>query len=93
MHVATDVAGITPQVQRSSSSFFSLWFQDVPMLTLAILYAFTQTTCKLPERRDVTGVLRDVGISATASGVIAASYRLLRSTVRLIISVCVRIRR
>ena len=26
-----------------------LWFQDVPMLTMSVLYAFSQTSCKTPE--------------------------------------------
>ena len=72
-------------------SFLSLWFHNVPMLTMAVLYAFSQSTCKLPEREDVTGELLNVGISATAS-TIAASYRLTRSFVRLFISVGVRIK-
>ena len=45
----------------------TLWFQDVPMLTLAVLFAFSQSTCKTPEPRDATGPLLDVGISAIAS--------------------------
>ena len=72
-------------------SFLSLWFHDVPMLTMAILYAFAQSTCKLPQREDVTGELLSIGISATAS-IVAASYRLIRSFIRLFISVCVRIK-
>ena len=72
-------------------SFLSLWFHDAPMLTMAVLYAFAQSTCKLPEREDVTGVLLSIGISATAS-IIAASYRLTRSFIRLFISVGVRIK-
>jgi hypothetical protein len=61
------------------------------MLTMAVLYAFAQSTCKLPEREDVTGELLSIGISATASTV-AASYRLTRSFIRLCISVGVRIK-
>ena len=72
-------------------SFLSLWFHDVPMLTMAVLYAFSQSTCKLPEREDVSDELLSIGISATASTV-AASYRLTRSFVRLFISVGVRIK-
>ena len=72
-------------------AFFTLWFHDVPMLTMAVLYAFSQSTCKLPEREDVSGELLDIGISATASTV-AAAYRLTRSLIRLFISVGVRIR-
>ena len=72
-------------------SFLSLWFHDVPMLTMAVLYAFAQSTCKLPDREDVTGELLSIGISATAS-TIAASYRLTRSFIRLCISVGVRIK-
>ena len=69
----------------------TLWFQDVPMLTLAVLYAFSQSTCKTPEPRDVTGSLLDVGISAIAS-LAAVSWRLLRSFARLYTSVGVRIK-
>ena len=72
-------------------SFLSLWFHDTPVLTMAVLYAFAQSTCKLPEREDITGELLNVGISATAS-TIAASYRLTRSFIRLFISVGVRIK-
>ena len=72
-------------------SFLSLWFHDVPMLTMAVLYAFAQSTCKLPEREDISGDLLSIGISATASTV-AVSYRLTRSFIRLCISVGVRIK-
>ena len=67
----------------------TLWFQDVPMLTIAILYAFSQTTCKTPDPRDVTPFLQDIGISATAA-VAASLWRLLRSFARLCSSVSVR---
>ena len=68
----------------------TLWFQDVPMLTLAILFAFSQTTCKTPEKRDVTPFLQDVGISI-AVATAATLWRLLRSLVRLWRSIMVRI--
>ena len=70
---------------------FSLWFQDVPMLTLAIMYAYSQSTCKLPEVRDVTGDLFSVGLSAVAS-MVAVTYRVGRSLVRLCISVGFRVK-
>ena len=63
-------------------SAFTLWFQDVPMLTLAVLYAFSQTTCKTPESKDVTPFLLDIGISATVATA-ASIWRFLRSFARL----------
>lgn len=68
----------------------TLWFQDVPMLTIAVLYAFSQSTCKVPDTRDVTPVLRDIGISALAA-TLAATWRLARSFVRLYTSIGTRI--
>ena len=70
---------------------FSLWFQDVPMLTLAILYAYSQSTCKLPEVRDVSGDLFNVGLSALASTA-AVTFRLVRSILRLCASVGLRMK-
>ena len=70
---------------------FSLWFQDVPMLTLAVLYAFSQSTCKLPEVRDVSGDMFNVGLSALASTA-AVSFRLARSMLRLCASIGIRIK-
>ena len=70
---------------------FSLWLQDVPMLTLAVLYAFTQTSCKLPENRDVSGDLFNVGLSALASTA-AVAFRLTRSMLRLCASIGLRIK-
>ena len=69
----------------------SLWLQDVPMLTLAVLYAFSQSTCKLPEVRDVSGDLFNVGLSALASTA-AVAFRLTRSILRLCASVGLRIK-
>ena len=70
---------------------FSLWLQDVPMLTLAVLYAFSQSTCKLPEVRDVSGDLFNVGLSALASTA-AVAFRLTRSMLRLCASIGLRIK-
>ena len=70
---------------------FSLWLQDVPMLTLAVLFAFSQTTCKLPEMKDVSGDLFNVGVSALASTA-AVAFRLTRSMLRLCASVGVRMK-
>ena len=69
----------------------TLWFQDVPMLTLAVLYGLSQSTCKVPDSRDVTPILLDVAISATAATVVSF-WRLLRSFVRLYTSVGSRIK-
>jgi hypothetical protein len=70
---------------------FSLWFQDVPMLTLAVLYAFSQSTCKLPEVRDVSGDMFNVGLSALASTA-AVAFRLARSMLRLCASIRLRMK-
>ena len=83
--------GCNPVTRAETLSFFTLWFQDVPMLTMAILYALSQATCKVPEERDVSDVLLSVGISAMAA-IAAASYRLFRSIFRLCVTVGVRIR-
>ena len=69
----------------------SLWLQDVPMLVLAILYVFSQTSCKLPEARDVSGDLFNVGLSALASTA-AIAFRLTRSILRLCASIGLRIK-
>ena len=63
-----------------------LWFQDVPMLTMSVLYAFSQTSCKTPEPRDASPILLNIGISATAA-VIASCWRLIRSFVRFYFTV------
>jgi hypothetical protein len=68
-----------------------LWFQDVPMLTIAVLYAFSQTTCRVPDNRDVTPFLRDIGISATAA-TLTSIWKLLRSFYRVYVSIGVRIK-
>ncbi len=68
----------------------ALWFQDVPMLTIAVLYAFSQFTCKTPDIRNVSPILRDIGISATATTV-ATIWRSTRSFIRLYSSIGVRI--
>ena len=81
--------GCNPTTRAETLTFITLWFQDVPMMTLAVLYAFSQSTCKVPESRDVTGVLRDIGISSVAATA-AVAYRLLRSTIRLCMTVGVR---
>ena len=70
-------------------SAFTLWFQDVPMLTLAVLYAFSQTTCKTPESKDVTPFLLDIGISVSVATA-ASIWRFLRSFARLYSSIAVR---
>ena len=67
----------------------TLWFQDIPMLTLSVLFAIVTTTCKTPDGSDASPVLLDVGISATAA-VAASCWRLLRSIARLGSSVGVR---
>ena len=63
----------------------------VPLLTLAVLYVLTLATCKVPEERDVTDMLSDVGTSALVA-VTAASFRLIRSIFRLCISIGVRMK-
>ena len=67
----------------------TLWFQDIPMLTLAVLFALVARSCKTPDGSDASPVLLDVGISATAA-VAASCWRLLRSIARLGSSVGVR---
>lgn len=59
----------------------ALWLQDFPMLLLAFLYTFSQTTCKTPDPRDTTPALLDIGISASAA-VAASLWRLLRTLYR-----------
>ena len=69
----------------------TLWFQDVPMLTISVLFALVQNSCKTPDTRDASPILQSVGISATAS-VLASTWRLLRSFVRLYGSVVIRMK-
>lgn len=69
----------------------TVWFEDVPMLTLAVLYAYSQSTCKLPEIRDVSGDMFNVGLSAVASTA-SVAFRVARSVLRLCISVGLRIK-
>ena len=61
------------------------------MLTIAVLYAFSQSSCKTPETKDVGPILRDIGISAIAA-VLVTIWRTTRSFVRLYSSVGVRIK-
>ena len=61
------------------------------MLTLSVLFAFSQQYCKTPEAKDVTSTLFDVGISALAAS-IAGLWRTLRSLIRIYHSVGVRIK-
>ena len=69
----------------------ALWFQNVPMLTIAVLFAFSQSSCKTPEIKDVGPILQDIGISAIAA-VLVTIWRTTRSFVRLYSSVGVRIK-
>ena len=83
--------GCNVATRNETLGIITLWFQDVPMLTFAVLYAFSQTSCKTPEVRDVTPVLRDIGISAIAA-CLAALWRTVRSFIRLYSSVGVRMK-
>ena len=83
--------GCNVDTRSENLGCIALWFQDVPMLTIAVLYAFSQTTCRVPDNRDVTPFLRDIGISATAA-TLASFWKLIRSFYRVYISVGVRIK-
>ena len=83
--------GCNVVTRNETLGIISLWFQDVPMLTIAVLYAFSQSSCKTPEVRDVTPVLRNIGISAIAA-CLAALWRTVRSFIRLYSSVGVRMK-
>ena len=82
--------GYNNTTRSETLNAFTLWFQDVPMLTLAVLYAFSQTTCKTPEPKDVTPFLLDIGISVSVATA-ASIWRLLRSFARLYSSIAVRV--
>ena len=82
--------GYNNTTRSETLSAFTLWFQDVPMMTLAVLYAFSQTTCKTPESKDVTPFLLDIGISVSVATA-ASIWRLLRSFARLYSSIAVRV--
>ena len=69
----------------------ALWFQDIPMLTLSVLYAYTQLTCANSASRNISPVLRSVGINVTAATA-TALWRAVRSFLRLYSSVVVRIK-
>ena len=79
------VSGWNEKTRNETLSTIVLWFQDFPMLMLAVLYTISQTSCKVPDSKDVTPILVDVGISTAATTVVSL-WRLLRSFVRL----CVR---
>ena len=83
--------GCNVATRNETLGAITLWFQDIPMLTIAVLYAFSQSTCKVPDSRDVTPVLRDIGISALAA-TLAAIWRLFRSFFRLYANVGTRIK-
>ena len=61
--------GCNADTRSENLGCIALWFQDVPMFTIiiAVLYALSQTTCRVPDNRDVTPFLRDIAISATAA--------------------------
>lgn len=80
------LCGCNVATRNETLGAVTLWFQDVPMLTIGVLYAFSQSTCKVPDARDVTPVLQDIGISALAA-TLAAIWRLSRSFIRLYTSV------
>lgn len=63
-------------------SALSLFFQDIPMVTIAVLYALSQTKCKTPEYRDISPIYRDVIISIVAS-MISGIWSIVRSSVHL----------
>ena len=69
----------------------NLWFHTVPMLTISVLYALTQLTCKAPDRRDVSPMVRNVAISMTAACV-STLWKSLISFVRVYKSTGSRIR-
>ena len=88
---AAITCGCNVATRNETQGAITLWFQDIPMLTIAVLYAFSQSTCKVPDSWDVTPVLRDIGISALAA-TLAAIWRLSRSFFRLYASVGTRIK-
>ena len=83
--------GCNSTTRKENLALLILWFHNVPMLTISILYALSQSTCKVPDRRDVSPILRDVAISATAA-TLSSSWRFILSYVRLYKSVGSRIK-
>ena len=81
--------GWNSTTRTETLSALTLWFQDFPMLALAVLFAFSQITCKTPVKRNTTDILKDVGISA-AVATAASLWRLLRSLFSLCKSITVR---
>ncbi len=78
--------GWNSTTRNETLSFITLWFQDVPMLAMAVLYGFSQESCKTPDPKDVTPALYDIGISATVA-VVASAWRVTRSFIRVYFTV------
>ena len=45
----------------------ALWCQDVPMLTMSVIFALIQNSCKTPDIRDTTSLYQSICISVTAA--------------------------
>ena len=59
-----------------------LWMQEFFMLLIIIFYAWIQYSCSTPEHRDLTSIMIEVGISATAVLLISC-WRFIFSILRL----------
>ena len=70
---------------------FNFWLQHFPLLVLAFLYATSQTTCKTPEKKDVSGDLLAVARSAFVTAA-SASFKWIRVMVQLCASLALRMK-
>ena len=75
-------------------SYLQLWFQNIPLLVISILYAATKVTCETPVRiheDELADILLHVGISAIAA-TLATTFRLIRSSYRMFQTIGVRVK-
>ncbi len=62
----------------------TLWFQELPMLVIGVLFVYTQFNCKSPQLKNVSADFLEVGISLTVAYA-AIIWRFMRSIIRMCI--------
>ena len=87
--------GCNVNTRNETLSSLALWFQDIPLSSLALLFGVVQYTCLTPDvsdRKEVSDLLRDIGISLLAA-MLSGTYRFIRSIFRLWASFAVRVKK
>ncbi len=59
--------GWNAATRNETLSALTLWFQELPILVLSVLFVYTQFSCKSPQPIDLTADFLDVCISVTVA--------------------------